>query len=160
MRTAILLIVINILLFALLARQEHLWDKLNVKAELLPSFGCGNAAEMLPKSGNIAKINDYIPSISNSNIKGKALFLAKCASCHSLDRKQKCGNELRGVENRWVGRENLLKQFIRNSQKVIRSGDAYANALYNEYGKTKMPAFPNLSDEEIDDILEFISVIE
>ena len=45
--------------------------------------------------------------------------------------------------------------FVRNSQKVIQSGDEYAVALYDEYGKTQMTSF-DFSDEEILSILSYI----
>jgi hypothetical protein len=38
---------------------------------------------------------------------------------------------------------------------MIKSGDAYANKIYNEYGKTAMTAFPQLSNTDIDNILAY-----
>jgi mono/diheme cytochrome c family protein len=91
----------------------------------------------------------------NGAIDGKAIFLGKCASCHNPSIEK---SPLAGVNMRWTGRERLLKKFIRNSAKVIRSGDAYANALYNEYDKANMTAFPTMTDAEIDAVLAYISV--
>jgi cytochrome c551/c552 len=94
----------------------------------------------------------------NGAIDGKAIFLGKCASCHNPSMKAKStGPALGGVHTRWAGREKMLKKFIRNSAKVIRSGDAYANALYNEYDKANMTAFPTMTDAEIDAVLAYIS---
>jgi mono/diheme cytochrome c family protein len=90
-------------------------------------------------------------------VDGKAIFLGKCASCHNPSMKAKStGPALAGVQQRWAGREAILKQWIRNSALVIKSGDAYANALYNEYNKSNMTAFPNLTDGEIDAVLGYI----
>jgi len=50
----------------------------------------------------------------------------------------------------------VLYDYIRNSQKVIESGDSYFVEQYNRFNKTSMPSFPNLSDKDIDDILEYI----
>jgi cytochrome c551/c552 len=86
--------------------------------------------------------------------KGKALFQQNCASCHNVHKKL-TGPALAGVEERWVDKK-LLHQWIHNSSDVLSSGDAYANALFNEYNKVPMTHFPALSDGDIDDILSFI----
>ena len=87
--------------------------------------------------------------------KGKALFQQNCASCHNVHKKL-TGPALAGVEERW-GDKKLLHQWIHNSATVIAGGDAYANALFNEYNKQAMPPFPQFSDADIDDILSFIA---
>ncbi|HLT52817.1 MAG TPA: c-type cytochrome [Flavobacteriaceae bacterium] len=88
---------------------------------------------------------------------GKALFNANCASCHKLDKKM-TGPALRGVEAR-LEAEGLDRQWIydwvKNSAGVIKSGDAYANKIYNEYGGAAMTAFPQLSNQDIDDIIAY-----
>jgi mono/diheme cytochrome c family protein len=90
-------------------------------------------------------------------VDGKALFMAQCASCHSASMKAKMtGPALYGVQGRWAGREALLIKWIRNNKEVLASGDAYANALYNEYGKSNMSVFPNLTDPQINAILGYI----
>ncbi|WP_055444347.1 cytochrome c3 family protein [Lacinutrix himadriensis] len=90
--------------------------------------------------------------------KGKSLFNANCAACHKLDKKM-TGPALRNVEQRLSDDEGLdkawLAAWIRNSSGVIKSGDAYANKIYNEFGGAAMTAFPQLSDEDIDNILAY-----
>ncbi|WP_027137790.1 c-type cytochrome [Gaetbulibacter saemankumensis] len=90
--------------------------------------------------------------------KGKSLFNANCAACHQLDKKM-TGPALRNVEQRLADDEGLDKQWlydwIHNSAGVIKSGDAYANKVYNEYGGAAMTAFPQLSEEDIDNILAY-----
>jgi mono/diheme cytochrome c family protein len=88
--------------------------------------------------------------------KGKALFQSNCASCHNVHKKL-TGPALAGVEGRWSDKK-LLHQWIHNSASVLASGDQYANALFNEYGKLQMTAFPSLTDEDIDNILGYIEV--
>ncbi|MFT5167334.1 MAG: hypothetical protein ACI8P3_002571, partial [Saprospiraceae bacterium] len=39
---------------------------------------------------------------------------------------------------------------------VIASGDSYAVGIYNEYNKSVMTSFPNLTDEEINSVLVYI----
>ena len=86
--------------------------------------------------------------------KGKALFSQNCASCHAID-KQLTGPALRGVEDRWSSKENL-HAWIKNSQAFLKTGDPYANNLYNQFNKIAMNSFPGLSDQDIDAILGYI----
>lgn len=90
--------------------------------------------------------------------KGKQLFNQNCAACHALDRKM-TGPALRNVEQRLADDEGLdrewLHAWIRNNPAVIKSGDAYAVKLYNEYNQAAMTAFPTLSDEDINNILAY-----
>ena len=90
--------------------------------------------------------------------KGKSLFNANCAACHQLDKKM-TGPALRNVETRLAEEEGLdrdwIYAWIRNSAGVIKSGDAYANKIYNEYGGAAMTAMPQLSDEDINNILAY-----
>ena len=100
--------------------------------------------------------DDRKPYVQTSSIDGAALFMMNCASCHNRNMRSKStGPALGGVTDRWENKA-LLYDFIRNSQAVIASKDAYAVALFNEYGKSVMTSFPNLTDEEIDALLEYI----
>ena len=89
---------------------------------------------------------------------GKSLFNANCAACHKLDKKM-TGPALRNVEQRLSDDEGLdrewLHSWIRNSSSMIKAGDAYANKIFNEYGGAAMTAFPQLSDQDINDILAY-----
>ncbi len=88
---------------------------------------------------------------------GKGLFKANCASCHNKNMiDNMTGPALGGVQERWEGKEELLYDWIRNSSAVIAAGDPYAVSLYNEYNKSVMTAFPNLTDEEIEALLVYI----
>ena len=90
--------------------------------------------------------------------KGKALFNQNCAACHSLDRKM-TGPALRNVETRLADDEGLDREWIyawvKNSSGLIKSGDAYANKVYDEFNKAAMTAFPTLSNEDIDNMLSY-----
>lgn len=87
---------------------------------------------------------------------GAALFKNNCASCHNKNMKSKStGPALGGVQERWED-QGLLYSWIRNSQAVIATGDAYAVALYNEYDKAVMTSFPRLTDEDIDALLAYV----
>jgi mono/diheme cytochrome c family protein len=90
--------------------------------------------------------------------KGKSLFNANCAACHQLDKKM-TGPALRQVETRLADDQGLdrdwIYTWIRNSSGLIKSGDSYANKVYNEYGGAAMTAFPQLSDDDLNNILAY-----
>ncbi|MBC8047501.1 MAG: c-type cytochrome [Fimbriimonadaceae bacterium] len=90
-------------------------------------------------------------------IAGKALFEANCQRCHIMGRES-TGPNLVGVTTRgnWTDSTSLYK-WIKNSQGYLASsGDTYAAELYKKYGSI-MPAFANLSDADISNILMFVN---
>ena len=84
---------------------------------------------------------------------GGALFKANCAQCHSTGSNKVIGPGLKDVHTR--RNEAWILPWVKNSQAVIKSGDAYANKLYNDYNQTAMPSF-SLQDAEIKAILAYI----
>ena len=92
---------------------------------------------------------------------GKKLFKQNCAACHNLKRKM-TGPNLFKVEERLSQDEGLdrewLYKWIKNSPGMIKSGDAYAVKIYNEYNGAAMTAFPTLSNGDIDNILAYTAV--
>ncbi|MDI9363986.1 MAG: c-type cytochrome [Flavobacterium sp.] len=85
---------------------------------------------------------------------GKALFMSNCASCHKVD-KDMTGPALAGVEDRWPDKAKLYA-WIKNNQAFLKTGDKYANDLYNKYDKSPMNLFTTLTDKEIGAILGYI----
>ena len=92
------------------------------------------------------------PSTGGDAVKGKELFNAQCAACHKLDAKM-TGPMLRGVSAKHD--KEWLYKWIKNSQALIKSGDAEANALWAEYKPSVMTAFPQLSNGDIDNIIAY-----
>lgn len=86
--------------------------------------------------------------------KGKQLFNSQCAACHKLDTDM-TGPALRHVTDRHS--TEWLHKWIKNSAELIKSGDAEAVKIFNDWNKVPMNAFPNLSDEDIDNILAYTS---
>ena len=90
--------------------------------------------------------------------KGKQLFNQNCAACHSLDRKM-TGPALANIEAKIQEDAGKDRQWIydcvHNSASLIKSGDAYANKIFNEYNRVAMTPFPTLSNADIDDILAY-----
>lgn len=96
------------------------------------------------------------PAVANTDeaiAAGKTVFNANCKTCHKLDQKY-IGPALRGATDR--NNAKWVKTWIKNSQAVIASGDAYAVALYKEYNNSIMPSYAFLSDAELDGVLAYI----
>jgi len=95
-------------------------------------------------------------------VKGKSLFNANCAACHQLDKKM-TGPALRNIEQK-ITAEGLdrawIYDWVHNSAGLIKSGDAYANKIYNEFGGAAMSPFPQLSNEDIDNILAYTAEVQ
>lgn len=91
--------------------------------------------------------------------KGKDLFKQNCTACHQLDKKM-TGPALKGVYTRLTTEQGKdiewFKKWIKNSSDVIASGDPYAKKIFEENGKVQMTPFPNLSDEDIKNILTYV----
>ncbi len=93
---------------------------------------------------------------ASSSAEGKTLFQANCGSCHAKNMKTAMtGPALAGVESRWDSKASLYG-WIRNSQGMVKKGNARAVAIFNEYNKSVMTAFPSLTDDEIGSILLYI----
>ena len=87
---------------------------------------------------------------------GKNLFNANCAACHKLNKKA-VGPALRGVTAKYE--REWLYSWIKNSAAMIKSGDAQAVAIWEEYNRTAMNAFPQLSNADIDNILAYTDYV-
>jgi len=98
--------------------------------------------------------DDGIPTSAEVIAAGEKLYKNNCTQCHAIN-EVVIGPALKDVHERRSA--EWLIPWIRNSQKVIQSGDPYAVALYEEYNKTVMTAYP-FSDEEILSILGYIKV--
>jgi mono/diheme cytochrome c family protein len=85
---------------------------------------------------------------------GEDLFNGNCKSCHRVKQKL-VGPALAGVYDR-APSIDWIKSWVRNSAKVVASGDKYAVALYNEYNKSQMTAFTSYKDDQIMSILAYI----
>jgi len=86
---------------------------------------------------------------------GKAIFTSRCTGCHNVN-KMVVGPALAGVDQRrpidWI------INFVHSSQKVVKSGDPYAVALFNKFNKIQMPDHPDLTADNIKSVVEYIKV--
>ncbi len=84
---------------------------------------------------------------------GQKLFNSTCTACHRMDSKL-VGPALKGVADKRS--KEWLKQFISNSTEFIKK-DADAKAIFDEF-KIPMPAHPQFSDSDLDDIIAYLAV--
>jgi cytochrome c2 len=94
-------------------------------------------------------------SLTSKAAQGKSLFMSKCASCHNLF-KDGTGPGLIGFEERgkWADRNELYK-WIKNPSAYMKN-DSYTHKLKTIYG-SMMTGFPDISNEEIDAICDYIN---
>ncbi|RYY99706.1 MAG: cytochrome c [Chitinophagaceae bacterium] len=84
---------------------------------------------------------------------GKAIFSSRCAACHNIN-KALTGPALAGVEQRrsidWI------VKFVQSSQTLVKGGDKTAQELFEKHNKIVMPDHPDLSADNIKNIVEYI----
>lgn len=151
---------------------EHFLDSLkamgfNIKNKKLTdsiyySFeSCGNPDGM-PDSASSYSFDEAIsPPHKKGHARkpdGEKLFRKNCSVCHFADNDHKLtGPGLLGIADR-VPKGDWLHRYILNNEKLIRSGDAYANKIYNENGKAAMMVFEGqLSDADVSAIIRYIT---
>ncbi len=84
---------------------------------------------------------------------GKELFQQRCAACHTIGAGRLAGPDLVGVNDRRT--EEWLLRFVKASQAMVKSGDATATALFQEFNQIAMPD-QDLSDAQIRQLLAYI----
>lgn len=84
---------------------------------------------------------------------GDTLFKGNCAQCHAVNDKV-VGPALAGI----IKRRPLawLIPWVKNSSKMVATGDAYAVKIFDEYQQQQMPSF-DLTDKEITAIIAYIA---
>lgn len=85
---------------------------------------------------------------------GAAIFKQKCTACHGLE-KAVVGPALKGIDTKYD--EAFLLKWIKNAPAFIASGDALA-VKASEYSPVMMSAFPELSDDDIKNIIAYVKV--
>ncbi len=86
---------------------------------------------------------------------GKLLFRQYCTTCHIMGQTM-TGPDLTGVLERWSNDTARLKAYIRNPAKAIQDGDPEAVRAYEAFKPTIMTPFPQLSDQELGDIVAYL----
>ncbi|MCF6297827.1 MAG: c-type cytochrome, partial [Flavobacteriaceae bacterium] len=85
-------------------------------------------------------------------VNGKKLFNTNCAACHKLDKKL-IGPPLKGMSER---RSNeWLQAWIKDNNALRASGDQDAIDIFKEYNGMPMVAYPQFSEQDINDIIAY-----
>lgn len=84
---------------------------------------------------------------------GKTIFSTRCAGCHNVN-KVLTGPALAGVDQRHT--IEWIVNFVHSSQTVVKSGDKAAVALFEKFNRIPMPDHPDLTDDNIKSIVEYI----
>ena len=84
---------------------------------------------------------------------GKAIFAARCASCHNVN-KTLTGPALAGLDERRS--MDWIVKFIQSSQTLVKNGDKDAIALFEKFNKIPMPDHSDLSADKIANIVDYI----
>jgi len=97
----------------------------------------------------------YISINAQGAAEGKQLFQQNCQTCHALD-KNLTGPALRGFTARgpWGEKQNIY-DWIHNPAAFMAK-DKYTQELKAQYGAI-MQAFPQLTNEQIDAIVEYVN---
>ena len=87
---------------------------------------------------------------------GGTVFKQNCAVCHALTDQKLTGPGLKGIADR-APKGDWLNNWVKNNNKVIASGDAYAAKLVAANGGVDaMSEFDFLSDDDIKAVVEYI----
>jgi mono/diheme cytochrome c family protein len=84
-----------------------------------------------------------------------ATFNSRCTACHTYGKGVKVGPDLKGVTERRP--RGWLVPFIHGSSAMIASGDRIAVALFSEFKQQRMPDWTELSEKQINDILDYLA---
>jgi cytochrome c2 len=85
---------------------------------------------------------------------GEKLFNSVCVACHTINKGKLIGPDLANVHRRrpveWI------IPFVKSSQSIIKSGDPYAVALFEEFNKMIMPD-NDFTDAQVMNIINYIA---
>ncbi|MBA3649430.1 MAG: c-type cytochrome [Chitinophagales bacterium] len=98
----------------------------------------------------------FIPEFNFADVspaKGSKIFKQYCTSCHRIEGKL-IGPQLKDIDEKEP--EDWLIKWIHNNPALRAAGDKDAIAIYEEYQRNAMPAFLNLSDDDIKSILSYV----
>ena len=83
---------------------------------------------------------------------GEQIFKQNCTACHKMGMRL-VGPDLTGVTERLS--EDWVKSFIKNSQAMVKAGDADAVAIFEEFNSIPMTSFP-LTDPELTALVGYL----
>jgi len=92
-------------------------------------------------------------STAQSASEGENLFKSNCTSCHAINQKV-IGPALKNANKKYD--EAWIIKWVRNSQELVKSGDASAVKVFEENNKIPMTSFQNFSEIQIKSIIAYI----
>lgn len=114
---------------------------------IVAAVSCNNNS-----SNNNIDVTTTAPAKDKVKTDGEQLFKINCSQCHQPT-QDFTGPALKAATGRWKDKA-LLYEYVKNSQTVIAK-DPYAKALFAKWNGTVMQPFPQLSNDDIDAILEY-----
>jgi len=87
---------------------------------------------------------------------GQDLFSTLCTPCHTIGKGRLVGPDLKNITEKRT--DDWLVPYIQSSQTVIKSGDADAVAVFNEYNSLLMPDQP-LNVSQTKAVISYIRAI-
>ncbi len=93
-------------------------------------------------------------ALAADGIAGEKLFKQKCASCHKIDKKL-IGPPMDTAIDNWGGDMEGIYTWVRNFNDALGKWDR-ADVVV-DYDPSSMTSFPELSNEDIDDIFEYVA---
>lgn len=84
---------------------------------------------------------------------GGEIFKQNCAVCHKLGGKM-VGPDLVGVSDRRS--EDWIIKFVKSSQSMVKSGDAAAKAIFEEFNQVPMPD-QALNNDQIKAVISYVN---
>ena len=88
---------------------------------------------------------------------GKTIFLAKCASCHTMGSEGGTGPNLQGVVDRWGGDTKAIHVWILNWQKAVKAGIPRAIEA-EKLRPTPMQVFEGqITEPELDAVIKYVN---
>ena len=83
---------------------------------------------------------------------GKVFFAKNCSGCHNF-KQDGIGPQLSGITTKVSA--HWIRNFIKNPQQVISSGDEHAQQLFKKY-KAIMPSFASVNADELNAVIAFL----
>jgi cytochrome c oxidase subunit II len=87
--------------------------------------------------------------------KGKQIFETTCTACHKIGGRL-IGPDLAGVKGRWGGDIKKITAFVHNPGPMLAS-DPRLKKLQADMGGVVMAAQPQLSDQDVADVIEYVN---
>lgn len=132
-----------------------------IKLEIPTSIANSKMTKHLSKNNNDMLVwsdTKKIIEIGNdeNSERGKKLFNQNCTSCHSRNLRADLTGPALGNVHLYRDRDWLI-EYTRNSMQMISQGDSLAVCLFQKWNTTLMSSYPQLSDEDIEDVYDFIA---